>query len=447
MRSGALIRSLATIRRGGTLWATLLLAGAVSLSGCGATARTGGSQLTATPATTTPIATPAAPAARPLVWTSAQLPSARRATIGLAQSESSAAYACAPATGSATTTVATWTTRDRGAHWQPGTGLTVDAGAAGGNARIAVVGCQIMVDATQADTAVAQVGFLPTEACFPAVDCINYALYLSTDAGRHWAPLSPSPNAGDTHASLATLAALATRQGATYALFRSTPRSASGQAAAFVVSHDDMRSWSPVPGLVGLTITGFWLNPVTGALLVMTSGGGYSDAVAFETSTNDGATWSTLAAPPFPFAVYDIAVQQPFTAQPWRICGGDPTSDILNGAQQNPHMDMLACTSDGGAHWATSHLDAPNDRAGAPNTGANYTLVGIADDGSALLTTPAGLERVVSGGTQAQSLGPAPNGGETVYAVGAGAGALWSGPQGGYADPDPQGRIFTASYA
>jgi hypothetical protein len=76
----------------------------------------------------------------------------------------------------------------------------------------------------------------------------------------------------------------------------------------------------------------------------------------------------------------------------------------------------------------------------------SFTLIGIADDGSALLTTPNGLERVVPGVAGMQSLGQAPSGGLMTYIDGGGAGALWSAPQQGYTDPDALGRIFTALY-
>jgi hypothetical protein len=245
----------------------------------------------------------------------------------------------------------------------------------------------------------------------------------------------------------------ATHAGVTYAIFGSTPRSASRGATAFVMSRDNMSTWSPVPGFAAsptpapafnaIAVVGFWLNPYTGRLLAMTTNGFYNQE-AFLTSTDSGADWTPLPRPPFPFAVYEIAVQQPFTDQPWRICGGDTSSVTIHGVQQNNNMDSLACTADDGAHWTTYHLNVPNDRGGVV---ANYTLVAISDDGSPLLTTPSGLERVASGSGAMQSLGQAPQGGTLLYAAGAGVGVLWSAPVGGYPDTDPQGRIFTASYA
>ncbi len=89
-----------------------------------------------------------------------------------------------------------------------------------------------------------------------------------------------------------------------------------------------------------------------------------------------------------------------------------------------------------------------NKRSGyLPESRASYTLVVIADDGLALLSTPARLERVVPGVSGIQRLGPAPNGGLMSYVDGNGAESLWSAPQSGFTDPDSQGRIFTAPYA
>ena len=437
---------MATFPRGGTLYVTLLLAGLINLSGCGSLSHASGSLPSAAQATRTlaPVATPTMPAARLLAWTPERLPTVQLPalpsgimrqgpTLGAAQSDGATAYVCAPAAGSSTAGVATWLTHDYGASWQATAGISVDVGSP-----IAVTNCQIAVDVAQVNTAVAQVGFVPAGGCFPYVQCVNFVLYLTTDAGQHWVRLHGPQD------TLDTLGSLATHQDVTYALFRSPPRSASMQASAFVMSRDNLRTWKPVAGPLGDAVTNFWLNPFNGDMLVTTSTGWYHRET-FVTSTGRDATWTKLAAPPFAF--FDFAVQQPFTDQPWSICGGDSSSTFINGMQQNTHMDALACTSDSGAHWTTHQLDVPNDRGGRPNSGANYTLVGIADDGSALLTTPAGLERVASGRAGAQALGAAPNAGLLIYVAGGGAGVLWSAPQGGYTNPDSQGRIFTAMYA
>ena len=452
-----------SVMRAGTLFGALLLAGLLCVSGCGVASHIG----TALPASgTPPVATPGVPAASPLVWTSARMPASQLPalpggfdrqgpTAGVAPSNGSTAYVCAPTDDASHMSVATWLTGNRGASWQQGGGITVDIGRP-----IEVTGCQIVVDATEAGTAVAQISFLPAGGCFPAVDCDSYALYLSTDRGQHWTLLPPLPNPDKLSGlsqPLETLSALATYQQTSYALFGSAPRDASVQTVSFVMSRDNLRTWTPVPGLANVNgITAFWLNPSNGALLIMTTTH-YIDQETFLTSFNGGESWTSVPSPPFPFAIYDIVVQQPFTNQPWRICGGDTGSFSIDGVQQNTHMDDVACTADGGAHWQTHRLSLPANGVQGPGGAPYYTLVGIADDGTLLLFVPdAGydlpelpgeLERVVSGVPGVQALGKAPNGGLMTYSAGGGKGVLWFAPQGGYTDPDPQGRIFTASYA
>lgn len=430
-----------------TLGAPLLGAVLVGLSACSSglgasSSRSATAQFTPTPPA---IATPTLPAASPLGWTAAQLPGAPRATLGVSQRDGVTAYDCVSPTNPSSATLATWVTHNQGASWQRTAVITVNIGSP-----VGVTSCQITVDTTQASTAIAQVGFLPSGPCFPAIDCTGYALYLTSDAGLHWgilqAPQAPGiqgPPGGSSSVpmSLDVLVTFATYQNVTYALFHSIPRSLSGEATALEMSRDHLRTWTPVPGLMGVKITGFWLNPVTGGLLIKSPGGADTTPEVFETSTAGGTDWRVL--PSLPFFFNDIAVQQPFTDQPWQICGGDPISNVVHGVQQNQHTDTLACTADSGAHWEMHQLDVPND----PNNGANYTLVGITDDGSALLTTPTGLRRVVNGVAWTQLLGPAPNAGLVMYASGEGIGVLWNAPQNGYSDPDPQGRIFTVAYA
>ena len=446
--------------RANTLFGTLLLADLLCVSGCGLISNSG----TALPASgTPPIATPGVPAARALVWTSARMPASQLLalpggfdrqgpTVGVAPSNGSAAYVCAPADDASHTSVATWLTRNRGANWQQGGSITVEIGSP-----IEVTGCQIVVDATKADTAVAQVSFLPAGGCVPAVDCDSYALYLSTTMGQHWTslPALPNPDTREASQPLETLSALATYQQTTYALFGSAPRDASAQTVSFVLSRDDLRTWTPIPVLADVSgITAFWLNPSNGALLILTTTH-FMYQETFLTSVNGGESWTTIPAPPFPFFLDDIAVQHPFTNQPWHICGSQ--AGTSNGVQPNPYIDDVACTADGGAHWQTHRLSPPASAGNIPGIGPLYTLVSIADDGSLLLffpdagydlpEMPGELERVVSSVSGVQALGRASNGGLLTYSAGGGNGVLWFAPQGGYPDPDPQGRIFTASYA
>jgi hypothetical protein len=129
---------------------------------------------------------------------------------------------------------------------------------------------------------------------------------------------------------------------------------------------------------------------------------------------------------------------------------GSPGS---GGVQQNTHMDDVACTADSGAHWVTRHIDFATGEEGLPH----YTLVTIADDGDLLFSdllfsdllfsNGSTLERFAIGTGGVESLGPVPIAGTILYASGGGAGMLWAGPTGYYPNANPQGHIFTASYA
>jgi hypothetical protein len=184
-----------------------------------------------------------------------------------------------------------------------------------------------------------------------------------------------------------------------------------------------------------------WLNPYNGALLVETSNSFFNDEHFW--SSSNGTQWTALPAPPFPFAVDSFVVQQPFTDAPWRICGGDPAAYGTIGQNANTHIDDLACTADSGAHWVTRHIDFATSGGNLPG----YTLVTIANDGGLLFSDGPNLKRFAIGTGGIESLGPVPNAGLILYASGDGAGMLWAGPADYYPDSDPQGRIFTASYA
>ena len=466
-------------RRFGVTWCLpiipclLILAG---LSGCGATGAP-----TATPPSTslTVSPTPTLPAAQPLLWSAERspvgplspLPSGytRDGAIAVpAPSNSNAAYACAPGPDPAAAHVSTWVTHDRGAHWDATAGITVTAGHT-----VEVTSCWIAVDATADTTAMAQIGYMqagePVGQCL-AGSCINYALFVTTDMGQHWQPLTPprGPSSPDGQSPpLDTIDELATYQQTTYGLFEPTPEDLSELAGGVFMSRDHLHTWTLVPGLpyrIGQDFTQyqvaeFWLNPVTGAMLARAANNWAGSSQTFLSSNDPGSKWTTLTVPPFVSTGYDIAVQQPFTARPWRICGGDPTfpsppnpkSLPIPTMTPNPNADSLVCTGDGGAHWTTTPMNQPNYSGSGPGVGPSYTLVGIADDGAVLLTTASGLERVVPGVAGMKSLGPvpmAPNLGAMTYVDGGGSGALWSiwSPPGGDSSSVPPSPIYTASY-
>ncbi|HEY7779873.1 MAG TPA: hypothetical protein VIC85_06650 [Ktedonobacterales bacterium] len=395
----------------------------------------GTSGYTATPASTaTPIVTPAPPPAGPLTWTPHRLPvapplglpndeSTSGTTLSPAPSDGDSAYACAPAPNASAWV---WLTHDRGADWSRRTdAISPDARG------FVAIGCTVVVDALDPAAAVAQITLVPATTCVPVVDCTSFRTLLSTDAGQTWIPL---------RGPLPTLAQMATRQGVTYAIFRSAPRSASPGSWAFVRSVDGRRTWTPVPTPPAGMVAAFWLNPFSGGLLGLT-GADIFNGQALWATTDGGSHWTALPPSVFAGDMNDLMVQQPFTDQPWRVCVGDRSNWYIGG-QTNTHADDSACTSDGGAPWLTRHLDVLDNANGMPD----FTPVAIADDGSLLVTTPAGLERFLPGSMSAQRLGVPPTASPIVYAAGTGAGVLWEGPIDNYPDADPLGRIFTASY-
>jgi hypothetical protein len=378
-------------------------------------------------------AIPTPPPAGPLAWT-ARLPAvtapagpSQSPALAVAQSDGNFAYMCAPTGSSSPTSVSVWITRDRGATWTPTTAVTVDTGGSG-----SVMECSLFVDANQPSTVVVRAG-LPTDGC---LGCTRETPYVTTDFGAHWSSL---------HGPLGYPLALATRGALAYALFSSPPASASLGSFAFVKSTDGRRTWTTVdvPSVGGggpfagpnqEQVRAFWLNPIDGALLVMTSNSFFNDEHFW--SSSDGTQWAQLSAPPFAFDFTDLVVQQPFTAAPWRICGGDKASYGVNGQNLNTHIDDIACTADSGAHWVTRTVDT-----------STYTLVAIADDSDLLYTDRSTLERFAFGSSGFESLGTVPNAGTLVYAASHGAGVLWAGPIDNYPNPDQQGRVYTASYA
>jgi hypothetical protein len=357
--------------------------------------------------------------------------------------------------------VSTWVTRDRGAHWDATAGIRVSVGHA-----VEVTSCWIVVDVTTDTTAMAQIGYMPAGepigGCL-AGSCISYALFVTTDMGQQWQaftpPRGPSPPYGQPP-PLDTIYELATYQQTTYGLFEPTPEDLSSLTGGVFMSRDHLRTWTLVPGLpyrIGqdasaYRVAEFWLNPVTGAMLALASNNMGGSPETFLSSNDPGSKWTTLTVPQFVATSYNLVVQQPYTAQPWRICAGKANYYVSTGGNQgNPNTDNLVCTTDGGAHWTTTPIDQSNNPSSGPGTGPSYTLVGIADDGAVLLTTATGLERVVPGVPGVQSLGPAPmapNLGAMTYVDGGGTGAIWSiwYPPGDASNTVPPSPIYTAQY-
>jgi hypothetical protein len=420
----------------------LLLLGLCTACGQGSSPET-------SPATAaTAPAIPTTPPAGSLTWTPHTPPVTApqpqgvsgRLSLAVPPSDGQMAYLCAPAGTRAPRTVSLWLTRDGGVTWTPTAPVVVTVPGPIAPGTGPVIGCDMITDDVQPGTLVARAS-LPSVGCMA---CTNAVAYVTTDYAAHWSLLRFPSN---RHSYLR---ALATRGSVSYAIFGIPPASATPADDVFVKSTDGMRTWTTVPvPIVGAAqavpqteqVMQLWLNPYNGALLVETSNSYFNDEHFWVSST--GTRWTALPAPPFPFAVGSFVVQQPFTAAPWHICGGDPAAFGTIGQNANTHSDDLACTADSGAHWVTRHIDFATHDGDLPD----YTLVTIADDGGLLFSNGPTLERFAIGTDGVESLGPVPNAGLILYASGGGAGMLWAGPADSYPDADPQGRIFTASYA
>jgi hypothetical protein len=389
---------------------------------------------------------PTAPPAGPLTWTPHTPPikvpqgASGWPSLAVSPGDGHMAYLCAPAGTHAPQTVSIWLTRDAGVTWTPTAPVIVTVPGPVAPGIGPVIGCDMITDEVQPGTLVARAS-LPSGSCMA---CTNTVAYVTTDYGAHWSLLR-FPSKQHSY-----LLALATRGSVSYAIFSNPPAAATFADTVFVKSTDGMRTWTTVPvPTVGDAqfvpvpqteqVMSLWLNPYNGALLIETSDSVFNDEHFW--SSSNGTRWTALPAPPFPFAVN--VVQQPFTDSPWRICGGDPAAYGTFGQNANTHIDDLACTADSGAHWVMRHMDFATSAQGLPD----YTLVTIADDGGLLFSNGPTLQRFAIGSGGVESLGPVPNAGFILYASGGGAGMLWVGPAGYYSDADPQGRIFTASYA
>jgi hypothetical protein len=187
-------------------------------------------------------------------------------------------------------------------------------------------------------------------------------------------------------------------------------------------------TWREIDGvLASKDIRDFWINPGTGALLLLT----YDKWLWV--SSDDGAHWAQMSLPARADTLYPT-VQRPMANQPWRIC-----------------TMSLDCTMDGGRTWAEIALPVS-----VPNSVRYLQLADIADDGAVLLVaSPDGtlasakVYRLPAGASRWQSLGTPPQDSATMHYVSSPLGGiLWMFPaesDGAGAPPDPR-AIYSAVY-
>ncbi len=153
----------------------------------------------------------------------------------------------------------------------------------------------------------------------------------------------------------------------------------------------------------------FWLNPANGALLVQVLRFAMSDGLQFYTSTDGGTHWTNMSVPRLGPQAQWVA-QWPVSDGPWQIC--EYVNAELNQSSA-PQPNTLACTADGGQHWATRTALSllQNSSKGFMYTAPMFAFA-IADDGAVLATTGSvstlDVYRLPAGSSTWQDLGPQP---------------------------------------
>jgi len=174
-----------------------------------------------------------------------------------------------------------------------------------------------------------------------------------------------------------------------------------------------MMNWQALPVPSDATVNAFWLNPLTGALLLTAFLQGSSGESLF-TSVDGGVRWTQLPTPSI--AQLTWTIQAPQGEGPWRICGSAALGD--SGLEGN----SLIRSSDSGQTWvAQPALSLPKNP---------LNPFEFATAGAALATSGAAdhIYRLTAGDTVWQDLGPEPapfiNPGIVYFPTPTG-GALW----------------------
>jgi hypothetical protein len=376
-------------------------------------------------------------------WTQATLPAGftlSGPSLAIAPSDGNTVYACVTAQDAkqqskrGISVNQIWVTHDRGAHWSH---LTDPPGTPANQ-------CFLQVDVLDPGIVVAWGRSIPLYSTPPvgtppilgAQGGGGFAA-ITLDGGHTWEQRTGDAAPGGTYE-------LATANGTTYAV-RCCP-SDPASAERLTVSHDAMRSWSPIDAAIvaaGQGVSDFFYRPDTGELL----------ADAFDVNTLDrhlwrsadgGSHWSRLPSPATGFFDFYVA-QQPASGQPWRLCA--ETFKPAHSADIDPGPPTgIVCSADGGHHWASRPLPPLSD--------SGFALRGVTKAGDLLSQAngshAATLYRLPSGGDQWQALGATPEANlSATYVPDPGAGVLWAIPIPSYyyTPFDPTGRIYTKDYA
>ncbi len=372
------------------------------LPACGRStgATTGGRTLSGTPSpAASPIPTKSVAVPGPqLTWRPATLPSAidpdRDAfSRSIAPSNGDITYLCVPPSSPSETTARTYVTRDRAQTWARGADIEVGAQPPPNGAHGYSLTCDIAVDATNPASALITEAWVPIGVNVP----FEYTNYATFDFAAHWQKLVVSqPQHFIANGQLASW------HGNSYAF--GFPPLPGGFHQGIWVSADQMRSWRRLTTPDGLTIAAFWLNPSSGALLMLAA-----DSSGLQQpyrSDDQGATWTAITSGQTGPSGWIVAAPQ--AGQPWHLCQGS------FGQKGGPGIwpSTVSCTADGGQTWTPPQPEfvywtGYNPKGNGFWLASEAGVFAIAVD-DAELAAGDRVYRLPVGATVWQDLGPAP---------------------------------------
>jgi hypothetical protein len=272
-----------------------------------------------------------------LDWRAGSLPAdfatqPQQPSLVVAPSDGRIAYTCllTPVTGGARPAI--WRTEDRAATWTRVGALPIT--------RSDLLSCTLLLDEGEPAIAVASVSY----GAFYAGAPDHIAHFATYDRGATWAPVADAE--GTYYQKLIT------RQKIKFALRDIAPRDRADDIR-LATSVDNMRSWQRIdkPLLAhGLVVSDFWLDDVTGALVVMVrpeNSGNFP--LQFWRSNDQGASWTLLADQEADLGVASGGFARPTGS--WSLCAITPVgiSALLT----------VHCTADGGQTWSRLHQATP----------------------------------------------------------------------------------------
>jgi hypothetical protein len=350
-----------------------------------------------------------------LDWRSGSLPAdfatqPQQPWLAVAPSDGRIAYTCLLTPVAGGTRPAIWRTDDRAATWTRVGAVPIT--------RSDLLSCTLLLDEGEPAIAVASVSY----GAFYANASGHIAHFATYDHGATWEPVADAD--GTYYEKLITW------QKVKFALRNIEPRDQPDQDLRLATSVDNMRSWQRIDTPLkarGLHVTDFWLDDVTGALIVRA--GSASSSLQVWRSADQGASWTMIPDQQANLDTYDGGFAQPTGA--WSLCAITP-------ADASPLTGR--CTIDGGQTWSRFHRQAPEISSSVLPDDLRGLVVQVVfkrDDGAFVLSVmgsdramlllrldPVSGKWMTLGQIPAAFLRYAPN-------ASGGAGVLWAIPVGG----------------